>query len=76
MEAFFKYQHEDSHYSSNCGGAVRSGGNIFVYDHCKQQKPRRITAYECNNALNNMKVNKRSENLYEVDKKKKSVFML
>ena len=34
-------------YSSVCGAAIRSGGDLWIYDYCREGKSGRIRAYEC-----------------------------
>ena len=47
-----------------CGGAVQSGGDVFVYDKCRKDYPDRIRLYSCDDM--SLSFNKPSEGVYEV----------
>ena len=47
-----------------CGGAVQSGGDVFVYDKCRNDYPDRIRLYACEDL--SMKFSKPSDDVYEV----------
>ena len=64
VEGFFN--RPDPWYTANCGGAVRSGGEVFVFDACNSTQPWRVSAYECGEGLRNMKVTRLNSYQYEV----------
>ena len=34
-----------------CGGAVRAGGDLFIYDNCPGESSGRVTLYECDDMV-------------------------
>ena len=62
MEVFFQSR---GRYTSVCGAAVRSGGEVFIYDRCVRERPAYVSAYDCSSE--DLDVDRISSSEYKVD---------
>ena len=59
------YFEDRGRYSKVCGVAVRSGGDLFVYDNCRGPSSGRARLYQCQDSQ--LRVNEISQTSYEVN---------
>ena len=63
VEAYFI---DRGRYSHQCGGAVRSGNEVFVFDACRMNEPVFISRHHCAEGLQHMTVDASTPGRYLV----------